>query len=235
MEPLGPTEIGGSGHHEPHSFLTLTDIVLHPGGEWTSAAEGMFLIFPKQGEPCCYAGRVTQPLAPGDVLIVNQSKGSTIRLLAKSRAVLKYFCIRIEQLYPLFSSEEIPLLQRVLSGLKGTRFYAAASVVAKECHTSLDELRSQAELRRRTDLLRVAAAILTEEFKAVRDDKPAKDRPAGYVRLQEHFASALQKLTAEDIQNLSVSELSKKFSLSRRHLNRLFQEQFGVSMGTLRM
>jgi AraC-like DNA-binding protein len=85
------------------------------------------------------------------------------------------------------------------------------------------------ELTRRTELLRVTAAILSEEF------KQAQPRQPGYVCLEEHLMTVLEDLRAEDILNLSVNELAEKFSLSRRHLNRLFHEHFGVSAGTLRM
>ena len=212
-----------------HDYLLLKEVVLKPGEEWAKAGEGLFLVFPKKGEVDFFSGQVTRRLAPGDVLVADQSGASRIRLVARNKAALRFFSICTEQLYPLFATQEIPLLQGVVNGFKCPKLYAASGSVAKECHRSLEEEKGQSELRRRTELLRVAAAILSEEFKA------AQTRQPGYVCLEEHLANVLEDLTAEDILKLSVNELAEKFSLSRRHLNRLFHEHFGLSAGTLRM
>jgi AraC-like DNA-binding protein len=44
-----------------------------------------------------------------------------------------------------------------------------------------------------------------------------------------------EKLSSEEILTLSVGELARKFSCSRRHLNRLFHQHFGFSVASLRM
>jgi AraC-like DNA-binding protein len=44
-----------------------------------------------------------------------------------------------------------------------------------------------------------------------------------------------EKLSTADLLGSSVGELAAKFSCSRRHLNRLFHQHFGVSVAALRM
>ena len=44
-----------------------------------------------------------------------------------------------------------------------------------------------------------------------------------------------EKLSSSELLKLSVDELAGKFSCSRRHLNRLFHQHFGLSITALRM
>jgi AraC-like DNA-binding protein len=212
-----------------HDYLSLKDVVLNPGEEWTTVGEGLFLVFAQKGEVDFSSGMVTRRLAAGDLLLAYQSGAFLLSLVARSQASLRFFSICAEQLYPLFGSEEIPLLHGVLDRFKSPKLYAASGAVAKKCHRSLDEIHGQPDLRHSAGLLRVTATVLAGEF------KQAQTRPPGYVRIEEHVAKVLEDLTAEDILNLSVNELAEEFSLSRRHLNRVFHEHFGVSVGTLRM
>jgi two-component system response regulator YesN len=44
-----------------------------------------------------------------------------------------------------------------------------------------------------------------------------------------------EELSATEFSTLSVEDMAHKFGYSRRHLNRLFHEQFGCSITSLRM
>jgi len=44
-----------------------------------------------------------------------------------------------------------------------------------------------------------------------------------------------EKLSSAELLNLSVDDLAVRFSCSRRHLNRLFHQHFGLSITSLRM
>jgi transcriptional regulator GlxA family with amidase domain len=44
-----------------------------------------------------------------------------------------------------------------------------------------------------------------------------------------------ENLSVDEMVNLSVPELAQTFGCSRRHLNRLFQHHFGISVACLRM
>jgi transcriptional regulator GlxA family with amidase domain len=101
--------------------------------------------------------------------------------------------------------------------------------VAAECHRLLALIPPQFNLDHRGQLIRIASAILSFEF------SHAQTRRRGLGRYEEHMVKVFESLSASEIINLSVGELAEKFSCSRRHLNRLFHQHFGVSVATLRM
>jgi AraC-like DNA-binding protein len=70
---------------------------------------------------------------------------------------------------------------------------------------------------------------LTVEF------KNAHSQRVGFIRPEDHMIQVFEKLPASELVGLSVSELAGKFGCSRRHLNRLFHQHFGVSVAALRM
>jgi AraC-like DNA-binding protein len=49
------------------------------------------------------------------------------------------------------------------------------------------------------------------------------------------MVQVFEKLSTSELLTLSVGELADKFGCSRRHLNRLFHQHFGVSVAALRM
>ena len=54
-------------------------------------------------------------------------------------------------------------------------------------------------------------------------------------RSDERVAQIFETLSADELVNLSVSELAEKFGCGRRHLNRLFHQNFGLSVAALKM
>ena len=51
--------------------------------------------------------------------------------------------------------------------------------------------------------------------------------------MEDHLLQVFEKLSANDLLNLSAGELAGKFGCSRRHLNRLFHQHFGFSVAGL--
>jgi AraC-like DNA-binding protein len=139
------------------------------------------------------------------------------------------FSLCLEHLFPLFYSNEISLIPTISDIFKSAKLYPASSSVAMECHRLLQEVPPQFNLDHRSQLLRVAAAVLTAEFKT------AQPRRGGFVRIEDHMLQVFEKLSSNELLNSSVGELAAKFGCSRRHLNRLFHQHFGVSVAALRM
>jgi AraC-like DNA-binding protein len=81
----------------------------------------------------------------------------------------------------------------------------------------------------RSQMLRIAAAVLSVEF------LNARGHQSGFVRAEDHAIQVFESLSADELLMLSVGELAIRFSCSRRHLNRLFHQHFGVSVGRLKM
>lgn len=197
--------------------------------EWVPECDGLWFLFVKSGEGRCSPSAQGQALAVGDVLVLNGGSGG--KICAGGRAELVFWCfsLRLEHLYPLFGSLEIAQLKDVGEVLKSIRHYPASTPLAKECHRLIEDMPPPFKLDHRSQLLRVAAAVVGEEFKNVQRSR------GGFVRIEEHIVQVFERLSAEDLLELSVGELATRFGCSRRHLNRLFHQYFGVSVAALRM
>lgn len=210
-------------------YLSLMSVCIDSSEEWTCNPEGLSFLFPKGGAGKCIAGPVTQRLAPGDVLALD-GRGQGKRIVAaEGKMAFWCFSLVLEHLYPLFAAKEICLLQNVAESFKALKLYPAASPVARECHRLLGVAPPQFNLDHRSHLLRVVAAILSEEFKKVQKQR------VGFIRPEVHLFQVFERLPADELLSLSVGELADKFGCSRRHLNRLFHQHFGSSVAALRM
>ena len=193
-------------------------------GEWLT------FVFSKSGTGKFISKTATQRLLPGDTFVVNAAGGGKLAVAdGKPEFAFWIFSASFENLLPLFGSHEISLLHNLTDTLKNPKVYAANSPLAAECLRLVGTIPDQFDLNHRGQVIRIAATILSLEFKA------AQTQRSGYVRSENHMVQVFEKLTATEIINLSVGELAEKFSCSRRHLNRLFHQHFGVSVAALRM
>jgi AraC-like DNA-binding protein len=196
---------------------------------WTGKREEFSFLFFKGGVGKYTAGPMAQRLAAGDVAVVNGGDNGKLLVLNGEDVLFWWFSLCVEHMFPLFAGNEISLLQNVTDGLKQLKLYPAASPLAKECHRLIANVPPQFNLDHRSQLLRVAAAILTEEFRTARGAR------SGFVRIEDHLIQVFEQLPADELLHLSVGELAAKFRCSRRHLNRLFHHYFGFSVAALRM
>jgi AraC-like DNA-binding protein len=143
--------------------------------------------------------------------------------------IFESFSVRLDQLSPLLALNELCLMQAVAEGFYQPKLYPAASTVARECHRLLGELPSQAGLDHRIHLLRIAASPLAAEFKA------SHLRLNGFARTERHLLEALASLPLTEIMRSSVEELSHRFRVGHRQVNRLLKKRFGFSLGGLKM
>jgi AraC-like DNA-binding protein len=174
-------------------------------------------------------GSAKQCLSPGDVLILYGDVNTVLGCPKDGEFAFWTFSLRLDHLFPLFAATEISLLQTLIDGFKGYKFYPASSQLAGECHKLVSEISPQFNLDHRGQLLRLAAAILNEEFKT------AHGQRVGFVRPEDHIVQVFEKLSADEMLGLSVPKLAERFGCSRRHLNRLFHQYFGFSVAALRM
>jgi len=198
--------------------------------ELEQAGEGLTFLFSKGGVGKFSSKMATHRLLPGDVLAFNGAAGSKLALWDKKGEFLFWtFSVCFENLLPLFAGHEISQLHNITEGFKATKLYPASSQLAAECQSLLGVVPPQFNLDHRGQLIRIAAAILSMEF------KEGQSQRIGYARTEDHMVQVFEKLTASELINLSVGELADRFSCSRRHLNRLFHQHFGVSVAALRM
>jgi AraC-like DNA-binding protein len=191
--------------------------------------EGLTFVFARGGVGKYVSKNSTHRLAAGEILIVNGSSLGCLSPADKGEFIFWTFSVCFEHLLPLFGSSEISLLHNLTEGFKTGKIYPASSPMAVEGHRLIGVVPSQYNLDHRGQIIRIAASILSAEF------KEAQGQRSSFARPEEHMVQVFEKLSASELINLSVGELAERFNCSRRHLNRLFHQHFGVSVASLRM
>jgi AraC-like DNA-binding protein len=215
---------------QEQEYLALKLARLKAAEEFTPVHDGLTFVFAKGGTGKCVTQTSTQTLASGDILVLNGSSGGKVSVQDKKSEFLFWnFSLCFENLLPLFSGNEISLLHQITESYQAAKIYPAGNPQIAECHRLLAMVPPKVNLDHRGQLLRIASAILAMEF------EDAQNRRSGFGRAEEHMVEVFEKLSGSEIINLSVGDLAKKFSCSRRHLNRLFHNHFGVSVAALRM
>jgi AraC-like DNA-binding protein len=212
-----------------NDYLTLKLCRLKGVEEMDLTGGGLVFIILKRGPGDCQCRSTAHRLSSGDVLVANGASGAKIRVRDGGEMVFWLFIAEIEHLYPLFAGREICLLQSLAEVFKTGKVYSASSPLAKQCVKLAEEVPAQFNFDHRSHLLRLVGAILTAEFKA------QQPKLAGFVPMRDHVVQVFERLQTNEILSLSVGELAKKFNCSRRHLNRLFHQHFGVSVAAMRM
>lgn len=213
--------------------LALRLFRLKPAEAWVTSGEGLHFLLPQAGAGEYLNGSAARPsvqsLGPGDVLVLRAGSPGKVRAAARAELVFWGFSVRLEHLFPLFMADEISVVQTLVDNFSTARFYPAAHPSTAGWHKLVQNVPTEFNLEHRSQLLRMAAAVLSEEFRKV--------RPPGVhgLRADERMTHLFEQLAVEDILNLSLDELARRFSCSRRHLNRLFHQHFGLSVGALRM
>jgi AraC-like DNA-binding protein len=210
--------------------LTLRLARLKSPEELDQKGEGVVFVFAKGGAGKFTSPTTTRRVSAGEILVFDGTAGGKLAADDSQGEFLFWlFSVCFENLLPLFAGNEISLLHNITEGFKASKIYPANSPLAVECQRLLGVVPPQFNLDHRGQLIRIAASILSLEF------KDAQSQRGGYVRAEDHMVQVFEKLSASELINLSVGELADRFSCSRRHLNRLFHQHFGVSVASLRM
>jgi len=210
------------------NHLTLRLVRLKRCEAWPNQGRGFSIVLVKGGNGQYVSGSAAQSVLPGDVLVLNSSDGGKVAV-ASDEMVFWCFSVCFEHLIPLFAIGEICLLQNTTDSFKGSKVYPASSSLAKECHRLVETAPPQGNVEHRSQVLRIAAAVLSVEFKNARSQR------AGFVRMEDHMMQVFEELSATELLTLSVGDMAHKFGCSRRHINRLFHQNFGCSVASLRM
>ncbi len=208
--------------------LTLRLTRLKPAVVWPNPAQGFSILLSKTGSGQVVGKSSNSKLHQGDVLVLNSISDAKIGALQKEFSFWS-FSVCFEHFFPLLAVDEIGLLQNSLAELKCLKHYPESSAVAQECHRLAAAAPPCGDLNHRSQVLRIAAVILSAEFKYTRCHS------VGFVRIEERLQRIFDELTTNDLLTLSVQEMAEKFHCSRRHLSRLFQQHFGYSVASLKM
>jgi AraC-like DNA-binding protein len=225
---------------DDHFKLRL--VRLQPSELWINPSqneEEFTFVFLKGGIAKYVFPNATQRLVPGNVLVFG--KQSVARLYAdeKSECVFATFSLIFEHLFPLFASDEIGLLHSVMANFKAGRIFMPGSSVAAECQPILEIADTQPKLQQRSQLLRIVAAILSDEFKTVHSQR------SGLGWFHQHFGLSITALRMEIRLLKAVSLLrnprEKVINVAEQcgfnHLglfNTCFKRRYGTSPGQWR-
>lgn len=215
-----------------HRHLILQLFRLKPRQDWNAPRDGLLFLFLMAGvgESLGAAAQpAVQPLARGDVLVLLAGAGGQVRAAGEAELAFSSFSVRLEHLFPLFMADQLSLVQTLMEGFKTARFYPAIHSATARWHQLIREIPAEFNLEHRSQLLHVAGAILSEEFRTLQPPLSRYERAD--ARVTQHF----EQLSVEEILNLPGEELAGRFGCSQRHLNRLFKGHFGLSIGALRM
>ncbi len=209
--------------------LTLRLIRLSADDQWVQNPEGLTFLLQKAGGASYTSKGKPLSLAPGDVLVANDHALGNVAATQSGNAVFWTFTVTVEHLFPLFAANEIGFLQKLGDIFKCPKLYSRSLAVAVECHNLVEQAPSRFNVDHRSHLVRVASSVLSLEL------SNARAQHSGFVRIEEHITQVFESLSTTEILNLSVGELADRFGCSRRHLNRLFHQYFGLSVAGLRM
>jgi AraC-like DNA-binding protein len=210
------------------NYLRLRLVRLKKSEAWANPGCGFSFILAKGGNGRYVSSSATQSLSSGDLLVLNSEVGGNIAATGDD-LIFWCFSVCIDHLYPLFAVDEMSLLQSTTENLKGPKLYPASGSLAQECHRLVAMAPPEGDVVHRSQVLRIAAAVLSAEFQSARSNR------AGFVRIEDHMMRVLEELSQTELLTLSVGEMAQKFSCSRRHLNRLFHQHFGCAVASLRM
>jgi AraC-like DNA-binding protein len=211
------------------NHLKLRLLRLNPSQEWSLQFDGFGVVLVKAGAGVYTDGSAAQRLATGDVLVVNGAGGGRLNLHAGTELAFWWFSLQLDQFYPLFAGGEISVLETVADSFNQPRHFPSGLPLARQCHRLVEEVPPQYNLEHRSQLLRVASVILSEEFKT------AHEQHASALGVEANLVQIFEQLSTEELLHISVGDLAARFRRSRRQLNRLFHQYFGLSVVALRM
>jgi len=205
---------------------------LQPSETWTNESgseDELTFVLVKAGVGTYQVQNATQRLVAGTVVFFYGRSVGKLCAAPKNDLALSTFSVLPEHIYPLFSSNEVGLLDNVLANFRSAKVYPADGKLAIECRAMAELPEHPSTLVQRSHLLRIVAAVLAEEFESVQGQR------SGQNWAEDHMIQVFEKLSSAELLNLSVNDLAARFNCSRRHLNRLFHQHFGLSITALRM
>jgi AraC-like DNA-binding protein len=214
------------------SYLSLQAGHLKPLEKWTCEGDELFFVVPRTGVCQASSHGVTLRAMAGDMIIMSGRSGAKLGVLAENgenEATFSWFSASSDSLFPLFAAGEICFLQNVLQEFHIPKMYPKTTPLIVQCRQLLAETGPKVDLNHRSQLLRVAALMLSSEIKS------RQQKQSGFESAEDHMLRVFEQLSSHQLLNLSVEDLSQKFGCSRRHLSRLFHQRFGLSVAALRM
>ena len=211
--------------------LSLKQINVSKFHEWSANGNGGQLCFlvASKGKGRYEGENNSFSFESGDLLILSKRSGGKVSSLEKPALTIQRFLLSIDQLGLLLGFGEIGLLKKIAGQWNGGKHYPASTPTAQQCLAAIASTPDSETLEHRSHLLKIAATILSQEFKVAENQLTLSAGP------NPDFARVINRLSLDDVLDLSVEELANKLGYSRRHLNRMFREYLGISVSALKM
>ncbi len=203
-------------------------LILHPvqlsSNCWTNAMQGWSGIFLQSGAAIFQNKSASRVLSAGDVLVIREGTGGTLQ--AKDPSEFAAWCLRFfpHQFNGLLSEHERLALQDGSDASHRVRFYHAGTEIARHFGALAGRVQQKNSTVAHWHTIELVAAILGGEFSDGNGNGETEHAPGS------RLAEALARIGFEEFQQLSVEELARKCGYSKRHLSRLFHEQYGRSV-----
>lgn len=208
--------------YEAH--LLLKRVQISPGEEWSFPGEGWRVLCVHSGEGYCLQPEA-RTLEPGDALVLSPIGRALVR--ASQLGALEFSCFRFqpERLTGLLTPGERHYLELEATQQRlAYQCLPAASPLAKRLAAVISESQAGCSLAHRS-------AILQWISTAMGMDGIVPLQPAVKAsRSRERFLQLVGQMTENDLIACTVEALARKCRCSTRHLNRLFQESFRISL-----
>ena len=203
------------------SHLILQELTLRPAEEWTTPRRGWFVARVAEGVGYWMQDGNARELNVGDCFVVSFNANAYLRVSQLSLLKLQFFTVQPEHLKGLLTVTEWHHLEYAPDQSAMRAFvFGATELIGKKF------ARLAAQTHSDGLVMRCALLHLWTGAVAGLVSKPAAN--TGGNKLRERLCRLLGQIPEIELSQYSLSELAAQLKCSRRHLTRLFRNEFGV-------
>jgi AraC-like DNA-binding protein len=214
---------------EKSPFLKLQTVGVDGPQKLLLEAGGFWLVGGASPPAVLEFGSIRRMLNPGSIHLLFGGAEAVCSTSSACQVPGWVLGARLDHFWFLLTGSENRSLREFASGPPELIEFVAESKTAVDCQNRVSELPPEDCLEHRVEVLRIAAVGVSS---ALRRTSFSKVDSCGS---DHRFGDVLGRLSSEELTNLSVDELSRKFGCGRRHLNRLFQRHLGISATELKI
>jgi AraC-like DNA-binding protein len=191
---------------------------------------GYCFIFLKQGHADFVCGPIARVLSTGDSVVLRQGSTASLRSHTSAGFTIFYFSFFPQSLDSLLTLGERKLMEvSERMGKSCATYYPSTSEFARLFGALVEQYPMPGTLAHACHMLQLVATLLTDKQGSPQIASPNED--GGKARV----ATIVGQLRGSELETISVEELARRCGCSRRHLGRVFREQFGNSVVSRKM
>jgi len=208
------------------SHLMLQQIVVATSKDWTPEFPGWTMIRLGHGYGYWVEPGSSREIKIAEVVVTPAQARGQFRASCLADSVLQYFYVQPELLLWLLTLPEFRFLEGLAANPeKPVRIIASTDDIARRFGEICDQGNSNS-LPTRTQLLQLFVDLFAHSVEAARSRDTEQRLPDSRQRLKQ----MMDQMPETDLMNIPAHRLASKMNCSARHFNRLFLEEFGVSL-----